>query len=160
VIEIRIATKGKVLAVLAFLFLASSVTIANASQTKTPFYFVARSFGPIELRDHWADDAVLVMMHVEEGIVEDAAGNTVGTITIRMVHIFNAITYTSTITAQFVIDFDSGAIIEGTMTFKVTYIGGIVSEGRFVGRGDMNVRGDIYNVPGDPSAAVLDGYSW
>ena len=161
-IEIRIATKGKVLAVLAFLFLASSITIANASQTWTPFYFVACDYAPIEeLRYHWADDAVVVIMGVLEGNVEDEIGHTVGIITLdKFVHIRNFITQTSTITAQFVINFDSGAIIEGTMTFKVTYGPEIVGEGKFAGHGDMNVKGDIYNVPGSTTASVLDGYSW
>jgi hypothetical protein len=153
--------KAKVLATLAFLFLASSITIANASNSRTPFYIVMRDFAPIEyIQDHWADDAAFIMRHIEEGIVEDEAGNTVGTMTVDMVHVFNAITHTSTITAQFVINFDTGAIIEGTMTFKVTYIPSIVSVGKFAGHGDVNVIGDIYNVPDDPSAAVLEGYSW
>ena len=162
-IEIRIATKGKVLAVLAFLFLASSITIANASQTRTPFYLVACDFAPIEeLRYHWADDAVVVIMGVLEGNVEDEIGHTVGIITLdKFVLIRNFITQTSTMTAQFVINFDTGAIIEGTMTLKVKYIPPpIVSEGKFVGHGDMNVIGDIHNVPDDPSATVLEGYSW
>ena len=84
-----------------------------------------------------------------------------GTITYdRFVHIRNFVTSTSTITAQFVINFYSGAIIEGTITMEVTYGGVIVSEGKFVGHGDMHVIGDIYNVPGSTSAIVLDGYSW
>jgi hypothetical protein len=123
---------------------------------------VACDFAPIEeLRYHWADDAVVVIMGVLEGNVEDATGHTVGTITLdKFVIIRNFITQTSTMTAQFVIKFYTGAIIEGTMTSKTTYGPEIVSEGKFAGHGDMNVKGYTYNVPGSTTASVLDGYSW
>ena len=159
-----IAAKGKLLSILtlSLLLFASSITIANASQTRMPFYLVARDFAPTtELQWHWADDAVVAIMGILEGIVEDAKGDMIGTIILdRSVHVRNFITQTSTITAQFVINFHNGAIIEGTMTVKVTYGAEIVSEGKFAGHGDMNVKGDIYNVPGSTSAIVLDGYSW
>jgi len=161
VIEIRIATKGKVLAVLAFLFLASSVTIANASQTRTGFYLEARNLSMVG--ESWvnvADGVAMILKYTVEGVVETGEHVKVGTIHMDIVTIIGA-RAPGTFSAGFVINFYSGKTVEGTMTgTQIVTDVGVDVEGIFVGHGDMHVMGSGNDIDGQPGTMILDGYSW
>jgi hypothetical protein len=156
-----IATKGKVLAALAFLFLASSITMANASQARTEFYLEAPNCSMVG--EPWvnvADGVAMIMKYTVEGVVETCEHVEVGTIHMDVVTIIGA-RVPGTFSARFVIDFGSGKTVEGTITGTqiITNVG-VDVEGRFVGHGDMHVMGSVNDIDGQPGTLILDGYSW
>jgi len=161
------ALKGTVLNILALalLLLASSITIANASQTRTPFYLRAIATAINVEWSHQADYSLVIMRVTEEGILNNTQGLTVGTWTIDVIETMSIKSGKGTASAQFVMNFYSGATIEGTMTAKIQYYIGTTLppdvDGKFVGHGDMHVIGDLHLiVEGINAILVFDGYSW
>jgi hypothetical protein len=155
-----VATNGKVLAALAFLFLASSITIANASQARTEFYLEAHCSMVGEPWVNVADGVAMILKYTVEGVVETREHVEVGTIHMDVVTIIGA-RAPGTFSARFVIHFSSGKTVEGTMTGTqiITNVG-VDVEGRFVGHGDMHIMGSVNDIDGQPGTLILDGYSW
>ena len=162
-----ITAKGKVLSMLALslLLLASSIAIANASQTRTPFYLKAiGTFASFEW-SHQADDSLVIMRIIEGGILNNTEGQTVGTWTIDVIESISIKSGKGTASGHFVMNFYSDATIEGTLTAKIQMDIGTTNppdvDGKFVGHGDMHVIGGLYLVvEGANAILVFDGYSW
>ena len=162
--------KGKVLSVIAFLLLASSLAVVNASRTRTPFYFKAVVLTMTMEWEHPADNSHLIMKIVEGGNVESEDGQTVGTWAMDIVEVLSGKTGRGTASGHLGIDFNSGVSVEGTITAKIQmYIGTSLPpdvDGKFVGHGDMHVMSDLYLIMEERGAGnfvpvlVLDGYSW
>jgi hypothetical protein len=157
--------KGKVLSIIALVFLASSITIASASTTKTPFYLKALATTMNVEWSHQADDSLGIMKLTEGGIVRDAQDQEVGTFAFDLIETISMKTGRGTASGHFAINFNSGATIEGTITAKIQmYIGTYLPpdvDGKFVGHGDMHVMGDLYlMIEGANAFIVFDGYSW
>jgi len=151
--------------VLATLFLASPMTMVNASKTTNDFYLKVYATAFNVEWEHFADDRRVIWHLVEEGVVKDGLGSEVGTITLDVMETFDMETGKGTVSAKYEIDFYSDEIITGTMTGKLQLYIGTTNppdlDGKFVGHGDMQVIGDIYLlVEGMAVVLVLDGYSW
>lgn len=114
------------------------------------------------MSQHWADETQIITHYIEECILKDNTDATVGTISIDALHIINMKTGKATVAGQFIINFYSGETIEGTFTSKVAYFTPQPPDvdGKFVGHGDMHVKGVIYDIPESPTDFILDGYSW
>jgi len=160
-------TKGKILSILAlsFLLLASSITIANAPQTRTPFYFKAIPTTMSVEWSHQADNSLVIMRVIEGGILNNTQGQTVGTWTIDVIESISIKSGKGTASGHFVMNFYSDATIEGTVTAKIQMYIGTTNppdvDGKFVGHGDMHVIGALYLlVEGANIFLVFDGYSW
>jgi hypothetical protein len=153
--------KGRVLTIVALLFLASSLTVASASRTKTPFYVKALPTAFNVEWSHQADNSQVIMKLTEGGIIKDAQDEQVGTFALDIIEVVSIKTGRGTASGHFVINFDTGATIEGTLTAKIQmYIGTPTPpdvDGKFVGHGDMHVMGDLYLMA---EFLVFDGYSW
>lgn len=157
--------RGKVLSIIALVFLASSITIASASTTKTPFYLKALATTMNVEWSHQADDSLGIMKLTEEGEVRYAEGDVVGTFAFDLIETISMKTGRGTASGHFTINFNSGATIEGTVTAKIQmYIDTPtppIVDGKFVGHGDMHVMGDLYlNTEDTTSFVIFDGYSW
>jgi hypothetical protein len=153
--------KGRVLTIVALLFLASSLTVASASRTKTPFYVKALPTAFNIEWSHQADNSQVIMKLTEGGIIKDTQDEQVGTFALDIIEVVSIKTGRGTASGHFVINFDTGATIEGTLTAKIQmYIGTPTPpdvDGKFVGHGDMHVMGDLYLMA---EFLVFDGYSW
>jgi hypothetical protein len=101
------------------------------------------------------------MKLTEGGIIKDAQDEQVGTFALDIIEVVSIKTGRGTASGHFVINFDTGATIEGTLTAKIQmYIGTPTPpdvDGKFVGHGDMHVMGDLYLMA---EFLVFDGYSW
>jgi hypothetical protein len=155
--------KGKILIIITLLFLASSLTVASASRTKTPFYVKAL---PTAFNMEWmhqADDSRGIMKITEEGEVRNAEGDAVGTFTFDLIETISMKTGRGTASGHFTINFYSEVTIEGTLTAKIQMdIDNPMQppdvDGKFVGHGDMHVMGDLYL--DSASLLIFNGYSW
>lgn len=158
---IMMVLKGTVLVAIALLVLASPITLTCATKARTPFYVEACVTAFNLEWSHQADNSRLIQHMFEEFIVKNTEDEPIGTMTLDIVVIINMKTYQATATGQFVMSLSS-ATIEGTITAKVTSIGPEEDiDGKFVGHGDMHVKGDIYEKPGAyGSIIIFDGYSW
>ena len=156
------ATKMKVsgILVLACLTLASLIAIANASKTRTEFYLEAHVDIVGQMQVHIADDTTYILRYTVEGFVETREHVDVGTISMDVVTIQRVRT-PATVSAQFLINLDSGETIKGIATGTETFFpdGSIDLDGKFVGHGDMHVMGEVHELPG-PGAFYFDGNSW
>ena len=154
--------RGKVVAILALLFLASSLTLANASRPRTPFYLRAIPTNMYPEWMHQADNQLVVAKIIEGGNVEFIPGQPVGTWTMDIVEIIRA-TGQATVSGHLVINFDSGSTIEGTVTARMPNFASQPPDvdGKFVGHGDMHAECDLYVImEGNTPIIVLEGYSW
>jgi hypothetical protein len=154
--------KGKVLTIVALLFLASSLTVANASSPRTPFYLRAHpTYMSVEWM-HQADDQLVIAKIIEQGYAE---GDLLGNWTMDIMQVMRA-KGRATVAGHLVIYFNSGETIEtieGTVTAKIPDWTSQPPDvdGVFVGHGAMNVKCDLYVVmEGTASVIVLEGYSW
>ena len=159
---IRIVAKVKVLVILAFMFLASSITIVNASQTRTVFHLEAPNCSMVG--EPWvnvADGVAMIMKYTVEGIVKTGEHVEVGTIHMDVVTVIGE-RVRGTFSARFVINFYSGKTVEGTITGTQTIIPDVRVdvEGRFVGHGDMHVMGIVNDIDEQAGTLIFDGYSW
>jgi hypothetical protein len=157
--------KGKVLSIVAFLLLASSLTIANASSTRTPFYLRAIPTSFYIEWTHQADGSHGIMKIIEGGNVEFVPGETAGTWTMDIIEILSIKTGAGIASGHLVINFNFGTTVEGTITAKIQMHIGTNQppdvDGKFVGHGDMHVKCDLYLImEGNAAIIVLDGYSW
>ena len=165
VIVVTLAKKGMAmfLFVLATLFLASPMTMVNASRTTNDFYLKVYMTAVSVEWEHFADDRQAIGHVVEEGVVKDGLDSEVGTITLDVVEIIDIKTNNATVTAKYEINFNSDEIIKGTMTGKIQNFAATPPDldCKFVGHGDMHVMGNIYVImEGMIPVLVLDGYSW
>lgn len=161
--KIMMIVKGKIPAIIALLFLASSLAVASASKTQTPFY--VKTFPTASNMEwmHQADDSRAIMKVTEEGEIRDAEDNVIGTFAFDIIEGISLKTGRGTASGHFTIDFDSGATVEGTLTAKIQmYLNNPYQppdvDGKFVGHGDMHVMGDLYL--DSASLLIFDGYSW
>lgn len=155
--------KGKILTIIALLFLASSLTVTNASRTKTPFYVKALPTAFNMEWSHQADNSQVIMKLTEGGIIKDAQDEQVGTFALDIIEVVSIRTGRGTASGHFVIDFDTGETVEGTLTAKIQMYMDNPNQppdvdGKFVGHGDMHVMGDLYL--DSASLLIFDGYSW
>ena len=155
--------KGKVLSIIALVFLASSITITSASTTKTPFYLKALATTMSVEWSHQADNSRGIMKLTEGGIVRNAQDQEMGTFALDLIETLSMKTGAGTASGHFAINLNSGATIEGTITAKIQMYSNLPPDvdGKFVGHGDMHVMGDLYlMIEGTNAFIVFDGYSW
>jgi hypothetical protein len=110
---------------------------------------------------HQADNSQVIMKLTEGGIIKDTQDQQVGTFALDIIEVVSIKTGRGTASGHFVINFDTGATIEGTLTAKIQmYIGTPTPpdvDGKFVGHDDMHVMGDLYLMA---EFLIFDGYSW
>lgn len=102
------------------------------------------------------------MKLTEGGIIKDTQDQQVGTFALDIIEVVSIRTGRGTASGHFVIDFDTGETVEGTLTAKIQmYIDNPNQppdvDGKFVGHGDMHVMGDLYLMA---EFLIFDGYSW
>ena len=152
-----------VLLVLATLSLASPMAMVDASKTTDDFYLKVY-FTTLDIEwQHNADNKVVIMHLTQGGIVKDGLNVELGKITLNIIEVLNIESLTGTVTAKYEIKYYSGEIIKGTMTGKLqnAILQEVELDGKFVGHGDMHVKGEIYLImEGGAQILVLDGYSW
>ena len=84
-----IIMKGRVLSIIALVLFASSLTIASASKTKTPFYLKALGTTYNTKWSHQADDSLGIMKLTEGGPVKNAQDQEVGTFAFDLVEVIS-----------------------------------------------------------------------
>jgi hypothetical protein len=154
--------RGKVVAILALLFVASSLTLANASRPRTPFYLRAVINNFYVEWWHQTDKQYVIAKIIEEGNVEFTPGEPVGTWTLDVIEIIRA-GAKATIAGHLVINFDSGTTIEGTVNVKIPNFASQPPDidGKFVGHGDLHAECELDVIlEGSTSVIILEGYSW
>jgi hypothetical protein len=154
--------RGKVVAILALLFLASSLTLANASRPVTPFYLRAIITNMEVEWVHQTDKNFVIAKIIEGGNVEFTPGMPVGTWTMDIIEIVTA-GAKATVAGHLVIDFDSGTTIEGTLNARIPdfALQPPDIDGKFVGHGDMHVKCELaVIIEGYTPVLILEGYSW
>jgi len=159
--------KVKFVAILVLLFLASSLALASASKSVTPFYLRAIVSNMQVEWVHQTNKNFVVAKIIEGGNVEFTPGEPVGTWTMDIIEIITA-GAKATIAGRLVIDFNSGTTIEGTATARIPNFALQPPDiyGKFVGHGDMHVaceldviiEGDA--IVGYTPVLILEGYSW
>jgi len=160
---IMMVVKGKILTIIALLFLASSLAVANASRTETPFYVKALALTSNMEWMHQADNSQVIMKVTEGGIIKGKQDQQVGTFAFDIIEVVSIKTGRGTASGHFTLNYDTGETIEGTFTAKIQmYIDNPYQppdvDGKFVGHGDMHVMGDLYL--DSASLLIFDGYSW
>jgi hypothetical protein len=153
--------RGKVVAILALLFLASSLTLANASRPVTPFYLRAIITNMEVEWVHQTDKNFVIAKIIEGGNVEFTPGEPVGTWTMDIIEIITA-GAKATVAGHLVINFDSGTTIEGTVNARIPNFALQPPDidGKFVGHGDMHVECELgVIIEGYTPVLILEGYS-
>jgi len=153
--------RGKVVAILALLFLASSLTLANASRPVTLFYLRAIITNMEVEWVHQTDKNFVIAKIIEGGNVEFTPGEPVGTWTMDIIEIIKA-GAKATVAGHLVIDFDSGTTIEGTLNARIPNFALQPPDidGKFVGHGDMHVECELrVIIEGYTPVLILEGYS-
>jgi len=169
------ASRSKILVIVAFLLFCGFMPLANASRTVSAFYvkLYANPYDSVPVgQGQYVIGNYVILDFIQWGNLTAGSGNhlspPIGKLTWHVIWVMDQRTVKSVIYAQFTMSFYSGTYagmtIEGTGIANITrYLGpgggGAVENGIFFGSGDLNVAGHIEPVEVGSACAFI-GYSW
>jgi hypothetical protein len=149
--------KMKLIPMLLLLLLLPTITTANAVPKRaTPFYYIGIEPIVVFTWQKIADNNQYLVEYTETATLTTDGSTHAGTIMLDVRLIAKIEGGEATVSARFVIELDTGKVIEGTGSGKLNMYTN-QPDVKFVGHGDMLIQGTL---KGHALGFILDGYSW